>query len=219
MRLCVFERHLFLTSAGYDSILGFNLETEIRLTGHSRFVTDGRIFGDEALRSQWRRRPVVDRQAAPEQCPLRRGRHVYQRIAYRRPAQVRRQGGWRHDDRFRKALTTLNPFRDGILFNDTRSGRGAIRKSRQSKGVPCASLRSSQVDAFESWMIRASRARGLAGDCALSPGSEIAAGSSPSTISIYDLDEQNAVKVINLSLDVRNAIHGIEVWPYEWPDR
>ena len=42
----------------------------------------------------------------------------------------------------------------------------------------------------------------------------IIAGSSPATITLYRLNEENPVKSINLSKDVRNAIHGLEVYPY-----
>jgi len=42
----------------------------------------------------------------------------------------------------------------------------------------------------------------------------IAAGSSPSTIALYDLDQQKMLRTVNISMDIRNAIHGLEVWPY-----
>ncbi len=42
----------------------------------------------------------------------------------------------------------------------------------------------------------------------------IAAGSSPSTVSLYDLATGSDVMRVNFSQDVRNAIHGLEVWPY-----
>lgn len=42
--ICVFERHLFMTSAGYDAVLGFNLETD-SFDWAIRIVTDGRVFG------------------------------------------------------------------------------------------------------------------------------------------------------------------------------
>lgn len=42
----------------------------------------------------------------------------------------------------------------------------------------------------------------------------IIAGSSPATITLYRLNEKNPVTSINLSKDVRNAIHGLEVYPY-----
>lgn len=57
--------------------------------------------------------------------------------------------------------------------------------------------------------------RGL---CVLESGL-IAAGSSPSTISVYDLNSgpetPGVVKTINLTLDIRNAVHGLEVWPFD----
>jgi hypothetical protein len=42
----------------------------------------------------------------------------------------------------------------------------------------------------------------------------VAGGSSPSTVSVYDLSANTRVLAVNLTLDVRNAIHGLEVWPY-----
>jgi len=43
----------------------------------------------------------------------------------------------------------------------------------------------------------------------------IAAGSSPSTITLYDTHSKQRVGSVNLSMDIRNAIHGLEVWPYD----
>jgi hypothetical protein len=54
-------------------------------------------------------------------------------------------------------------------------------------------------------------ARGL---CVISP-SVVAGGSSPSTISVYDLAANTRLLSVNLSMDVRNAIHGLAVWPYD----
>ena len=42
----------------------------------------------------------------------------------------------------------------------------------------------------------------------------IAAGSSPSTVTVYDLDTASEITRVNFSMDIRNAIHGLEVWPY-----
>jgi hypothetical protein len=43
----------------------------------------------------------------------------------------------------------------------------------------------------------------------------VAGGSSPSTVSVYDLAANQRVLSVNLSMDVRNAIHGLEIWPYD----
>ena len=42
----------------------------------------------------------------------------------------------------------------------------------------------------------------------------VAAGSSPSTIALHDLEKVKTVSVVSLTTDVRNAIHGLEVWPF-----
>jgi hypothetical protein len=44
----------------------------------------------------------------------------------------------------------------------------------------------------------------------------IAAGSSPSTISIIDIKKGERLTAVNLTMDIRNAIHGLEVWPERW---
>ena len=52
-----------------------------------------------------------------------------------------------------------------------------------------------------------------AGLCVLSD-SVVAGGSSPSTVAVYDLPANRRLLSVNLTMDVRNAIHGLEVWPY-----
>ena len=52
--------------------------------------------------------------------------------------------------------------------------------------------------------------RGL---CVLGEGL-VAGGSSPATVSVYDLSTYRTVKTINLTMDVRNTVHGLEVWPF-----
>ena len=42
----------------------------------------------------------------------------------------------------------------------------------------------------------------------------IAAGSSSATVSVYDLNNAQTLKIINLTMDVWNTIHGLEVWPF-----
>jgi hypothetical protein len=40
----------------------------------------------------------------------------------------------------------------------------------------------------------------------------IIGGSSPSTVSAYSLATGRRINSVNLSKDVRNCIHGLEVW-------
>jgi hypothetical protein len=43
----------------------------------------------------------------------------------------------------------------------------------------------------------------------------VAGGASPSTVTLYDLAENSTLASVQLSKDVRNAIHGLEVWPFD----
>jgi hypothetical protein len=45
----------------------------------------------------------------------------------------------------------------------------------------------------------------------------VAAGSSPSTVTVFDLVSNQLVFSVNFSMDIRNAIHGLEIWPYALP--
>jgi hypothetical protein len=68
-----------------------------------------------------------------------------------------------------------------------------------------------RIDASDDKVARPGFARGL---CVLSDR-VVAGGSSPSTIAVYDLAANETLLSVNLSMDVRNAIHGLEQWPYD----
>lgn len=101
----------------------------------------------------------------------------------------------------------------GLLFNDTaancvRFRRGDIDVAIQ---VPDFDLRHIiNLERFASEVARPRFARGL---CPVSAGC-VVGGSSPSTISLHDLSNAVTIKRVNLSMDVRNAVHGLAVWPY-----
>lgn len=46
-------------------------------------------------------------------------------------------------------------------------------------------------------------------------GDYIIAGSSPATISVFKIGDSNPIKSINLIMDIRNSIHGLEVYPFD----
>lgn len=45
-------------------------------------------------------------------------------------------------------------------------------------------------------------------------GDFIIGGSSPSTVSVYSFKDKKLIKSVNLTKDIRNAIHGLEIFPY-----
>ena len=105
------------------------------------------------------------------------------------------------------------PFHGGIIYNDTERNRLCVRRAGRElcMEVTADPARSSHWQLAEDpRLARPLFARGL---CALS-ARYVAAGSSPSTISIYDLQAEQRVSQVELSRDVRNAIHGLALWPF-----
>jgi len=113
-----------------------------------------------------------------------------------------------------EGVHNARPFRDGVLFNDTAADR--VRFVSRS-GEQCA-FRTPHFDPGEiefagvddAKIARQGFGRGL---CPLD-SKRIAAGSSPSTVTIYDLEQRSRLGSVTLTMDIRNAIHGLEVWPY-----
>jgi len=113
-----------------------------------------------------------------------------------------------------QGMHNARPFRDGVLFNDT--GSNVVRYvgrdgTQQAISVPVydeADLEHTEL--ADGKLARQGFGRGL---CVIN-NQIIAAGSSPSTVTLYDLDGGTEITRVNFSMDVRNAIHGLEVWPW-----
>jgi hypothetical protein len=100
------------------------------------------------------------------------------------------------------------PYRDGLLFNDTASD--CVRYVHaDGHNQTFKIVTYDEID--DTNVARQGFGRGLC------PAGErfVAGGSSPSTISLYDLEADQMVGSVNLSMDIRNTIHGLEPWPYE----
>jgi hypothetical protein len=99
---------------------------------------------------------------------------------------------------------------EGILYNDTAGDRVCYRRGAATLELPVPDFPpgNSHLERFASAVARPRFARGL---CVVGNGL-VAGGSSPSTISLYDLAARTRVLDLNLSMDVRNAIHGLAVW-------
>jgi hypothetical protein len=102
----------------------------------------------------------------------------------------------------------------GVVYNDTASDRLCYETPGARTVIPVPVYARNDIlniERYASAVARPGFARGL---CALAPGL-IAAGSSPSTVSVYDLRSGRRLDQLNLSMDVRNAIHGLALWPFD----
>ncbi|MEX0808671.1 MAG: hypothetical protein WD044_08075 [Dongiaceae bacterium] len=142
------------------------------------------------------------------------GVHLARLIAIDRdgPGAYARIPTWTHNAR---------PFRGGVLANSTGSDSigwfdrtGNPLRHYQIPQFPADSLE--HADLPQDYA-RQAFGRGL---CLYEPaGSGPAAlligGSSPATLSVYRLETGERLKTVTLTMDVRNAVHGLEIWPFD----
>jgi len=206
-----YERHLFLTSTAYDSILGFDLD-------NNRFTWGLNISAqaDDFLATPFN--PVGQHGPAPKN--KLHLNNVFcdtngMFISGLRTAGLLHYSGSRITKyvNLPEGSHNARPWRDGVLFNDSEANavRYVTPKTNHVFQVPrYPEDLLTHTDLDDSRIARQSFARGL---CTINDDL-IASGSSPSTITLHDVDTMKTTKSINLSMDIRNAIHGLEVWPY-----
>jgi hypothetical protein len=211
--ICVHEHHLFITSTAFDSILAFNLESN---TFDKAFMvkTDGNslVMGQYNPNNNGGPLPMNKFHINNVFCD-KGGMYI---------SGLRTEGLLLYNGNRIGVSTTLpsgshnaRPFRDGIVFSDTQSNklRYATRSGENSRVFSrplYANADLLNADSDVSPVARQGFGRGL---CAISDNL-LAAGSSPATVSLYDLDQNKMQKTINFSMDIRNTVHAIEVWPF-----
>ena len=107
------------------------------------------------------------------------------------------------------------PYREGLLFNDTDSD--CVRYAgRDGKDVAfkIATYDEGDIEFAGIGDPRVARQGFGRGLCPVGDRF-VAGGSSPATISLYDLESQQKFGSVNLTMDIRNAIHGLEFWPFD----
>ncbi len=115
-----------------------------------------------------------------------------------------------------KGCHNAMPFADGVIFNDTASDMVRyVSRSAPQVAVPVPTFPPQELEyqgVDDSRIARQGFGRGL---CPLSDHL-VATGSSPSTVSIVDIVKGQRLTAVNLTMDIRNAIHGLECWPAGW---
>ena len=106
------------------------------------------------------------------------------------------------------------PFRGGILMNHTRSDRICYldRRGRILRSWPI--VRYAQEDLEHAGLSEDQARQAFGRGLAVLDDDRFVGGSSPATVSLYRFDRPDPVLSVNLTRDVRNAIHGLEVWPF-----
>lgn len=212
--LSIWERTLYVVSTGYDTVLGFDLDRkEFSWALHvetDRFRFRGRVYDPRTedgplMLNKLHLNSVACTQGGLYVTGLKTGGMlIYNGREVRMAAELP------------PGTHNARPFRDGVLFNDTEANllRYSGRDGREDRALSVPVYPDDRLlhrDVDQSKIARQGFARGLA----IVSESVVAGGSSPSTISVYDLAGNERVASVNLSMDVRNAIHGLEVWPFD----
>ena len=219
---------LFLGSVGYDSILEWDIVQErftagycIRYEGFRRRILRRREGGFQTR--PWPRLTVFDpeRDDGPE--PGDTTHPSFPR--WHEGALHIAGGGLGHlygirDGRlFRVARIPYEShnaqlFRGGILVNHSPTHRmcfcdlrARVERAWPVPVYPADELEFSNVPRDHAY-------QGFCRGIALPGGDLIIQGSSPATVNIFRWDPPELVRSINLTMDVRNSIHGLEIWPF-----
>jgi len=207
------DRRIFLTSTGFDSLLSFNLDSNefdwgFRLTREYE-QWKGYAFDP---RENTGPRPVNDFHI--NSVYVDQGGVFFSGLRFE--AMLRLDTDWAVSTYCNLPTGTHNgqPWRGGVLFNDTASDCVRfVPREGQPQAYPIKTYDEDTIEFAgidDSEVARQGFGRGL---CVVNDRL-IAAGSSPSTISLYDVEGRQVVGTVNLSMDIRNAIHGLEIWPF-----
>lgn len=212
--ICRMDRKLFLTSTGYDSLLAFDLDSrrfdwafhlQRAYGAWSGFVFDPRSDLGPAPTNEFHINMVHVDGNGIFFSGLRTNAmlHLNQAMAVREVCSLP------------AGVHNARPWNDGVLFNDTAAdcvryvGRHGRQQAFRIKRYDESDILFAGID--DSKVARQAFGRGLC----IADGGLIAGGSSPSTVSLYETRTGMTVGSVNLTMDIRNAIHGLEVWPYD----
>lgn len=109
----------------------------------------------------------------------------------------------------------VRPMKNGVLMNNTESGhveyrdlKGCILAKWRIKTYEKKELTHKEVPEDHA---RQGFGRGLC----VWRNKIIIGGSSPATISVYSFERNESISSVNLTMDIRNAVHGLEIWPFD----
>lgn len=214
--ICVFDGILYLTSTGFDSILAFSLADQEFVWGLHAAKVDGAWQAHRFDPNTEIGPPpgnllhinCID--CSPEGLSfagLRTRGIISLAASARLLPQVELPEG----------VHNAQLIGDGVIFNDTAANYlRFVTRDGEERRFPFPTYDENDLEyagVDDSKVARQGFGRGL---CVVAPGL-VAAGSSPSTVSVFDLASGNSVFSVNFSMDIRNAIHGLEVWPYPVP--
>jgi len=234
---------LFLTSTNFDSVLEFDLEKQRFLRGYyfrfdpiqrklnrfcrnlDRFVSkiDLEYYGQKILP---RPLPSVkefdpEKGNGPEDGLDLHINNVHADkngngfwVSGTRSGHLIYYNGGKAVSRARIPYVTHNaaPYKSGILANNTNRDEVIYLSNSEIRKFP---VKYYPGDELENSNLPKDHARQAFGrGLAITEDDLLVGGSSPATVSVYDFNSGELIKSVNITMDVRNSIHGLEIWPF-----
>ena len=214
--IAVHHNVLHLTSTGFDSILAFDLDEKHFTWGMHAAKADGVWQGRRFDPNSETGPPAknilhINNVVCDDQALCFSGLRTEGLVSLGAEAKLMMQV------ELPPGVHNARLFGDGVLFNDTAANYlRYVTRDGEERHFPFPVYDTDDIEfsgVDDSQLARQGFGRGL---CVIGERF-VAAGSSPSTVSVFDLQSGQSVFAVNFSMDIRNAIHGLEVWPYPLP--
>lgn len=210
--ICIWEDRLYLTSTGFDSILIYDLLTDRFCAGYY-IASNGSSYkclqydpvtGPGPKASNHLHINTVSHHETGLYFSGRKANYLFRLF----------QGQLSSSNQIPRGTHNAQLLDGQLVYNDTQADQVVYHGPNGvavRAGVPAYDRADIiNIERYESQIARPGFGRGL---CRVSD-SLLAAGSSPSTVAIHSITTGEIVRSFNISMDVRNAVHGLEVWPY-----
>jgi hypothetical protein len=212
--ICRMGRTLFLSSTGYDSLLAFDLD-EKKFTWAFHLQKTGEQWSGFSYNPRRDSGPRAVNEHHINMVHVDQGGIFLSGLRTQALLHISSSDVVKPVCSLPSGTHNARPFNSGVLFNDTASDHVRfVSRDKGQRAFPIrqydpADIRLAGID--DSKIARQGFGRGLC----VYQDRIVVGGSSPSTISLYDLVSGETLGSVNMTMDIRNAIHGLEVWPYD----
>lgn len=217
--ICRHERTLLISSTGFDSILEFDLEERRFTLGHTiRPILGARDGRPQVLLQYTRFDPNGPRGPQfGDQLHINNVHHADGHCfiaALRLPRLLRLEAvGFSMFRRIPKGTHNARPWGEAVLCNDTVRGQVALI---DAGGEPAAAVPAyDPADLLNADLPEDHARQGFNRGLCPIDDDLIAVGSSPANVSLCSMRSRTRRTTVTLSHDLRNAIHGLEIWPFD----
>lgn len=223
--ICLHNDKIYLSSTGFDSILEFDPNKETFTCGYLLRNSAENQNNKSSIRLiEQTYDPSKDN--GPEQGDSIHINNVfsYQGELYISALKVPYllklvEGNFKVESSIPAGTHNARPFKDGILLNNTQTNSVCYFDKNENILQQWKVITYDENELANTDLPKDHARQGFGRGLSVFNDDIVIGGSSPATISVYSLKKGTVLKTINLSKDIRNAIHGLEIWPFEWPQQ